>query len=369
MKNKKPVIVIVTPQGIGGITTMAESILQAWTFETPELILFRVPRHSFRGWLEYPFSVIKFIFLLLFKNIKVCHINLSTGGSPLRKMPYILLAKSFGSAIVLQIHSGKFDYVYDSTLTSNVYKAIVRLEFRLACGILTLSNRQRLYFQRSDLRKGKQIGYLPNAVPVTLEDCNLNKAKIKKYDFVFVGRFSNEKGASDLLEALSRIKNFQISLAVVGTNELGMDLPSIAKKIDPHRLTFFGEVARDRVKSILEESSVLVLPSHVENFPLVILEAFRSRIPVISTPVGEIPVLIENNITGTLVPVHDISALSSALESYRCDPERAIAEGNRGFEKVENHFNLGDYPRKLLEAYTQFGVRIEGEATYENSKS
>lgn len=356
--NKTPIIVMVTPHGIGGITTMAESIREAWPFENLKLVLFRVPRHSFRGWIRYPFSLLGFVYLLVTRNVKVCHVNLATGGSPIRKFAFILVSRSFGVPIVLQVHSGKFDTVFTSSSTSSIWKALVRTSIRLSTGILALNSQQILFLKSQNFINSHSIQYLPNAIPIRMLDREPPVVRDKVFDFVFVGRVSEEKGALDLIDALKLIRDHPLSFAVVGKYELSFDAEQFLKEVFPHQITFFGEIPRTEVDQILRQSRVLVLPSHVENFPLVILEAFRAEIPAIATNVGETSAMVVNDHTGRLIPASSPEKLAEALEIYFLDGTKSVNEGKNGFRKLESSFNMEEYPSKLIAAYKNLGVRF-----------
>jgi glycosyltransferase involved in cell wall biosynthesis len=357
-RDKTPVVLVVTPHGIGGITTMTESMRDAWPYDNPKLVLFRVPRHSFRGWINYPFSLLSFTFLLLIRNVKVCHVNLSTGGSPIRKFAYILVARALGVPIVLQVHSGKFHTVLASSSTSRIWKAIVKASVHLATGILALNNQQILFLQDQGFSSSKPIHFLPNAIPIRVEDRTHPLEQEKNFDFVFVGRVSEEKGAVDLLNSLKLIRNQHLSLAVVGKYELSFGAEQFLKEASPHKITLFGEVSRTEVDHILRQSRALVLPSHVENFPMVILEGFRAKIPAIATNVGETSAMVVSDKTGRLIPAFSPETLADALITYFLDNGKCMQEGLNGFHKLESSFDIEKYPAKLLHAYKNLGVRF-----------
>jgi glycosyltransferase involved in cell wall biosynthesis len=337
---------------------MAESIREAWPYDRPKLVLFRVPRHSLRGWITYPFALLRFFYLLVTRNVKVCHVNLASGGSPIRKFAFILAARSFVIPVVLQVHSGKFHTVYSSTSTSPLWKAIVRSSAKLSTGILALNKQQILFLQGLSFCQSKSFKYLPNALPIRLEDKEPPLIQDKTFDFVFVGRVSEEKGLLDFLDALKLIRNHKLSIGAVGNYELSIDAKEFVNGSLPHKITLFGELPRTSVDQIMRQSRVLVLPSHVENFPLVILEGFRARIPAIATNVGETSAMVVDDQTGKLIPVSSPERLAEALETYFLDSAKCVNEGVNGFRKLEEFFNIEEYPEKLLNAYKDFGVRI-----------
>jgi len=88
----------------------------------------------------------------------------------------------------------------------------------------------------------------------------------------------------------------------------------------------------------MRQATVFVRPSTLEGMPLTVLEAMASGLPVIATPVGGTPELIEDGINGYLVPVDDHVALANSIVRLLDDPLMGKSMGQRGRELVEaNH--------------------------------
>jgi glycosyltransferase involved in cell wall biosynthesis len=80
-----------------------------------------------------------------------------------------------------------------------------------------------------------------------------------------------------------------------------------------------GWVGPDEVERLLSVSQILVLPSHFENMPMSVVEAFAHGLAVVATPVGSIPDILKHGENGLLVPVRDAAALATALERLIVD--------------------------------------------------
>ena len=85
----------------------------------------------------------------------------------------------------------------------------------------------------------------------------------------------------------------------------------------------------------------------MDNLPTVIMEAMAAGLPVISTPLGGIPEMIEHEINGELVPEHDPAAICAAMERLIADPARAREFGDRGQEMARKKFSIEANVRKL----------------------
>jgi glycosyltransferase involved in cell wall biosynthesis len=89
--------------------------------------------------------------------------------------------------------------------------------------------------------------------------------------------------------------------------------------------------------------NVFALPSRGEGFGLVFLEAMAHGKPVIGGAHGGTPDVVEDGVTGLLVPHGDVALLSGALESLLTDPARASAMGERGRESVQTAYTFEQF--------------------------
>ncbi len=95
------------------------------------------------------------------------------------------------------------------------------------------------------------------------------------------------------------------------------------------RVHFLGK--QSSVSEILPLADLLLMPSELESFGLVALEAMACRVPTIATRVGGVPELIEDGVNGRLFPVGDIEGMAAAATELLRDPQRyeAMAEAAR----------------------------------------
>lgn len=85
-------------------------------------------------------------------------------------------------------------------------------------------------------------------------------------------------------------------------------------------------------------AALFVQPSFYETFGIACLEAMCFGLPVVATQVGGLPEVVEDGVTGILVPPNDPQALAEAVLSLLRDPERRRQMGRRGREKVLAQF-------------------------------
>lgn len=133
--------------------------------------------------------------------------------------------------------------------------------------------------------------------------------------FVFVGRFSEEKNVPLLIEAYAQVaaRHPDSHLTIVGD---GPDRPLLETLIARHTLatrTTHVPWTND-VAGALKNQDIFLLTSHREGWPLVIMEAHAAALPVVATRVGTIDSVVEEGISGFLVPPDDVVAYVAAME-------------------------------------------------------
>lgn len=115
------------------------------------------------------------------------------------------------------------------------------------------------------------------------------------------------------------------------------------------RVVFTG--FRGDVPELLSEVSVSVLPSLAEGLSNVVLEAMAAGVPVVATSVGGTPEMVENGVTGLLVPPRDATALAEAIGSLLADPARGRSIGRAARERVAERFSLEATVRETESLY------------------
>ena len=174
-----------------------------------------------------------------------------------------------------------------------------------------------------------------------------------------IGRLSPEKGHLDLLEAVAMLSlngGPKPSIVLAGDGPDRERLEARTKALGLESLVHFpGYVARpDRV---LEETDLMVLPSHTEGLPNAALEALVMEVPVLATRVGGTPEVVEDGVTGRLVPPSSPRALADALQDFLGDPAPWKRMAARGREMVETDFNFTTRTRKLEAIYAELTER------------
>lgn len=348
-------VLFLTPRGVGGIASFSQAVRTHWNLRNPGIVLWKVPRSNLLGWISYfPWLLIYLIYLVFFRP-SVVHVNLASKGSPVRKLPFVLLAKALGIPIVTQLHSGKFDQDFLSASKKAVWKFISNLILVFSTKVIFINQKQMQNLINHGAVAASKATFLPNHVYLPAV-WNIEQPQ-NVYDAVFIGRVSKEKGALDLLEAIRRLDATPREFAFVGEMLIDGYSSKTSEKINNHGVTFFGELSHFEAMKVLNESKLLILPSHSENFPMVILESFARGKPVISTRVGEIENIVSDFKDGRLFGVEQIEDLSKAIGYYLERPDQIRSDGERGRKKAEQLYDIRHYPKKLVQIYLSTSKR------------
>ena len=160
---------------------------------------------------------------------------------------------------------------------------------------------------------------------------------------LFIGRLDAVKGVPLLLEAFAgaRARYPDARLTVVGDGPARAALEAQAAALGiAGATTFTGYKAQGEVAALLEEADMLVLPSFAEGLPVVLMEAMASRIPVIASGVAGVPELVQDGVSGFVVPAGDVETLTVRLERLLGDPDLCRRMGEAGRAKVEAEFDV-----------------------------
>jgi glycosyltransferase involved in cell wall biosynthesis len=152
-----------------------------------------------------------------------------------------------------------------------------------------------------------------------------------------VARMYPRKRVGDLLEAAALLRP-RIPGARVRIVGKGPEWGNVARLHATlglgEAVTLLGDVSRDRLAEEYVSADIFCLPSVQESFGIVFLEAMAAGLPVVACRAAAIPEVVEDGVTGLLVPPRDPSGLARALEALAVDPERARAMGEAGRRAV-----------------------------------
>lgn len=160
---------------------------------------------------------------------------------------------------------------------------------------------------------------------------------------IIVARIDGLKGHECLIRALAQLPKDAagtLTMLIAGDGGQRENMAHLAGSLglSDQQIRFLG--FRSDVSDLLAAADFFVLPSLTEGLPLSVLEAMSQRLPIIATPVGGIPELVDDGTHGLLVPVNDSVALASAITTLSCDRCLRNRYGEAGHQRVISEFSF-----------------------------
>lgn len=172
------------------------------------------------------------------------------------------------------------------------------------------------------------------------------------------GMLVSVKGYPLLLDAIAmlRAEGRSIRLHLAGD---GVDRPSLEAQarqlgLPPEAVVFLGWVDAVRLPEVYREANALVISSFAEGIPVVLMEAMAMGVPCVAPYIGGIAELIENEVSGLLVPAGDASALAAALRRLMDSPALRASIAAAGRETVATRYCLDANTNELARALRKF---------------
>lgn len=275
-------------------------------------------------------GVVKVIFILLFyRRIRIVHIHTSSYISFKRSSIFLQISRFFRKRVVLHMHGGSFKEYY-KTNPIWIKKILLKADYVVA---LT-NNWNNFYSNTVGLTK---VVTIPNIVPNP-------RIKIIPHDgrihLLFLGFIIDQKGIFDLVEVINSHKEEwrdKIALHVGGNH----DVQRLQRFIKVNKLSdliiYEGWVSGDKKIDLLNLMDVFILPSYVEGLPISILESLSYGKPVITTPVGGIPEVV-NNDNGYLLSPGDRQAIYEIIREIVSNPKSLQNKGKVAKASAASYF-------------------------------
>ena len=184
---------------------------------------------------------------------------------------------------------------------------------------------------------------------------------------VTVGRLVEKKGTEYLLRAIAAAKkktDRALRVEVIGTGPLEDRLKKLAATLGlQEHVVFHGAQPNTRVLALLEQAHLFSLPSvtaadgDMEGTPFSIMEAMAAGLPVLVTRHSGIPELVDDGVSGRVVPERDVEGLAQALLDLLAAPDKWELMGRMGRGKIEEEYNGPRLDPQLLQLYARVAER------------
>jgi L-malate glycosyltransferase len=242
------------------------------------------------------------------------------------------------------------------------YLPITRFGINESDGVTAISN----YLRDKTIQEfqpDRAIEVIPNFVncdvymPLPAEEREKGRARYAQPGeklLVHLSNFRPVKRTADVVRIFSRVAHeIPAQLLMIGDGPDRSAAEWLAHRKGIHdRVHFLGK--QSSVSEILPLCDLLLMPSELESFGLVALEAMACQVPTIATQVGGVPELIEDGVTGRLLPVGDIDGMAGAALELLRDPSR-LEEMK---DAARRHARSRYCASKILPLYERFYERV-----------
>ncbi|RMD85616.1 MAG: glycosyltransferase family 1 protein [Calditrichaeota bacterium] len=216
---------------------------------------------------------------------------------------------------------------------------------------------------KSDLQKfrlnGKRVSVVYNGIDLTRFQKSFNRNQIRKALGISnntkvigtIGRICTQKNQELIIESATSIikQKPETIFLIIGDGPLRVALMSKIKRLNlSEKIIFLGQ--RDDIPELLSVMDIFVLPSLDEGLPLALLEAMAARLPVVVTPVGSIPDVVEDGISGLIINGKK-QAFIDAILFLLNNPEKAKLLGEHAYVRVARRFTNQEMGCHYLQIY------------------
>ncbi len=209
---------------------------------------------------------------------------------------------------------------------------------------------------RSPIYKDDAI-IIPNFITVDAYD--LNVPKFSKFTFLNLGRLGEQKNQKAFIEPVKRLKqkgySFQVLIAGVGSLEEELK-QQIADNDLQEEIKLIGHCSD--VPKICNQAHCFAMPSLWEGLPLAMLEAGASELPIISTVVGSIDMVLNEN---TGYPLSTLDQLEASMERVMNNYEEATQKAAAMKQLLLEQFDVKANVRKHEELYVDLMNTVKGK--------
>lgn len=304
---------------------------------------------------------------MLTHKYDLCYLAITCHGVGfLKDSPFVLMAKLFRKKIVIHQHNKGMAHDVDRW----PYKWLLPLCYKNAKVIL-LS--WYLYSDIEKVAKKENVFICPNGIKVN-DNLNDNKLRIGELEnsetsetrnvkletnrvprLLFLSNLIESKGVLVLLDALKILKDkgYSFICDFVGGETKEIDAKRFKDEVEKRGLNeiafYQGRKYGEEKDKALCIADVFVLPTMNDCFPLVILEAMEQGRPVVTTAIGGIPDIVEDEVMGLIAKAGDASSLAICLKKLITNSQLRSEMGKKGYQLLNEKFTETVFEEKMKE--------------------
>lgn len=275
-----------------------------------------------------------------------------------------MMAKLLGKRVVLHLHGGGFEEFYNSQ--NPEIKALVRALYKRVDVVIVLGDLLRDQFECLGEFIADKIVVVPNGLTIGVDDPGLIERGLSEpFEMLYMSSLMPSKGFKDVVDAVIELKKTNsgaVHLALCGSFVTAttentcqiVDEVTLLGYLSEHgiseNVSYLGQVLGEEKEKCFREADVFLLPTSYpwEGQPLSIIEAMAYALPVITCAHKGIPELVDDGVTGYMVPKHSSSAIAKSVADLLSVPLQYKAMSLAARRKYEGGFTRGAHLKKII---------------------
>jgi glycosyltransferase involved in cell wall biosynthesis len=274
---------------------------------------------------------------------------------------FMLLSRLAGAKILLHVHGTDWTSFYsEAPPFKKIYTWIgLRLPDKIVVLYQLWVDKIRNLRPTADVRVLRNFIHARNPPDTSEIEAARESLGLTKDHFVVltVGSVGKNKGSFEILKAVPKAiaKDDSIRFVLLGGEERPGNMAQLTSIVKEQKIgqwvQLTGELKREKVPAFLGFAAIFLLPSFWEGMPVTIIEAMRSGLPIISTPVAGIPDMIENGVSGLLIKPGAPDEIAEAVLMLKQDKslrEKLAAGAKATFEETFESSKVVEELRSLF---------------------
>lgn len=173
------------------------------------------------------------------------------------------------------------------------------------------------------------------------------------FNIVNVARTEKVKGQELLLKAIKKLDDSHVRLHIAGDGSQLENLKALTRQLElSPQVTFHGFMTQKQLRNLYRRMNLAVLTSYSESFPLVLLEASDNQLPILSTAIGDIKMMIPDQEHGFIAKIGDVDSIAAEIKrAVNMDPAALKAVALREKKYVAANFSVEKQLASIQKVY------------------
>lgn len=279
----------------------------------------------------------------------IIHYNFPLSAPSILRDPlFMVIARRMKRKMVIHVHGGVF---LTSPSTPWLLERIMRWVFQSKEPIIVLSDSEKNALQSRF--RCNNIAVIPNCIDLSEASKFKRQVPTSSMELGYLGRIAETKGMPELLEACKELKHQEVSfhLHLAGKEETeGQFLPDFKNALGDN-FVYEGVVSGESKTAFLKKIDTFVLPSYFEGLPMSLLEAMSFGSVPITTMVGSIPSIAEDEQNVIAIPLHSSRAIVEAINHLLTNTAKRQQLSEEAQQTIFRRFSPTKYITMLNNIY------------------